>query len=483
MVDERRKRIPQPWLWAVAGAALVFVFVFVVAPSLLIRPPKTGLSPADELKARNDVRTTLVQALAGLAVAGGLVVTYRTYRQNRAEQDRTYERELYAKAVEQLGHGKAPVRLGALYSLERLAEDKPERRQTIVNVICAYLRMPFSPIRPAIKPEPRTTKAAGEAASESEARTDGIGDTSRQERDDIWWQEREVRLTAQRILAEHLRDDRSKDKRAADPPNSRFWPNIRLNLVGATLIDFSLENWTVADADFSWATFSGFNLFSGATFDDFARFNRATFDGFAMFDGVTFGGDAVFAAATFTVGADFRWTTFSGLASFGAATVSGVMFHRATFSRKAVFQVATFRDDAEFEEATFEGDADFNGAAFGGDARFIGTTFKGDARFDDATFEGDARFVGATFNGRTIFDDASFSGNARFDTAIYNGGDNSLSFKRSRVLSSSDGHVWPTGLRLGQDSSHEYTVVRANDGLDTGVKPEEPPAAGTAGGA
>ena len=88
--NEFRKRILRPWLWVLAGAALVgvLVFVFVVAPSLLIGPPPKGLSAADELKARNDVRTTLVQALAGLAVAGGLVVTYRTYRQN-AEQDRT----------------------------------------------------------------------------------------------------------------------------------------------------------------------------------------------------------------------------------------------------------------------------------------------------------------------------------------------------------------------------------------------------------
>lgn len=147
MADGSPRRIPQPWLWALAGAVLVsvFVFVFAVAPSLLIGHPPNGLSAADELKARNDVRTTLVQALAGLAVADGLIVTYRTYQQNRAEQDRTYERELYAKAVEQLGHEKAPVRLGALYSLERLAQDKPERRQVVVDVICAYLRMPFSP--------------------------------------------------------------------------------------------------------------------------------------------------------------------------------------------------------------------------------------------------------------------------------------------------------------------------------------------------
>ena len=82
------------------------------------------------------------------------------------EQDRTYERELYAKAVEQLGHEKAPVRLGALYSLERLAEDKPERRQIIVDVICAYLRMPFAPTAPASKPEAAATEDPGEPDTE-----------------------------------------------------------------------------------------------------------------------------------------------------------------------------------------------------------------------------------------------------------------------------------------------------------------------------
>jgi hypothetical protein len=36
-----------------------------------------GRNDRQRLKAENDVRTTLVQALAGLAVAGGLIVTYR----------------------------------------------------------------------------------------------------------------------------------------------------------------------------------------------------------------------------------------------------------------------------------------------------------------------------------------------------------------------------------------------------------------------
>ena len=88
-----RKRVITPWLWALIGlvGALLVVFALVVGPWLFTRFPHEGITAEQELKAKNDVRTTLVQALAGLAVAGGLVVTYRTYRQNRIEQDRTYE--------------------------------------------------------------------------------------------------------------------------------------------------------------------------------------------------------------------------------------------------------------------------------------------------------------------------------------------------------------------------------------------------------
>ena len=437
MVDERRKRIPQQWLWAVAGAALigVFVFVFAIAPSLLIGPPPKGLSAADELKARNDVRATLVQALAGLAVAGGLIVTYRTYRQNRAEQDRTYqlnqteqqrayerelharaeqdriyERELYAKAVEQLGHEKAPVRLGALYSLERLAQDKPERRQTIVDVICAYLRMPFSAMAPTSKPE--AAQEPGERRTQPETTTDGG--------DDTWRQERQVRLTAQRILAEHLRDDRAEDKRSTDPASPRFWPDIRLDLADATLIDFHLYNGVMADAKFRRATFSGITDFSGATFSGNAEFRGATFSGDAWFRGATFKGDAWFRGATFSGGAEFGEATFKGVARFGGMTFSG----------RAWFDGATFSGDARFGVATFKGDASFGGA-----------TFKGDAEFGRATFKGDAEFGRATFKG----------------------GKGSLSFGGSAVLSPDAPHAWPMGWCLGPDGSGGYTVVSANN--------------------
>ena len=36
------------------------------------------------------------------------------------------------------------MRLAGLYALERLGKANPEHRQTIVDVLCAYLRMPLN---------------------------------------------------------------------------------------------------------------------------------------------------------------------------------------------------------------------------------------------------------------------------------------------------------------------------------------------------
>ena len=310
-----------------AAAAVVVVAIAVTTWLLTIA---SGAKPGtDQANSRLDAVRTGLAAGAGVGAAVGLMLAFR--RQHHQEivtdltdRDATERRitELYTKAVEQLGSDKAPVRLGGLYALERLAQDNPAHRQTIVNVICAYLRMPFSPTPPASKPQPEATEDQGEPAPETETRTDGIGAT--------WQQERQVRLTAQRILAEHLRDDRAKDQRSTEPASPRFWPDIRLDLAGATLIDFNLENCAMVDANFEGATFSGV-----------AAFEEATIRGTAWFLGATFTSGAGFAAVT------FRDAWFDG----------------ATF-RGASFIAATFRRVASFNQVTFGGRADFGGAIF-----------------------------------------------------------------------------------------------------------------------
>ena len=57
-----------------------------------------------------------------------------------AEADALAKR--YQEAATQLGHDKAAVRLAGLYAMARLADDWPEQRQSCVDVLCAYLRMP-----------------------------------------------------------------------------------------------------------------------------------------------------------------------------------------------------------------------------------------------------------------------------------------------------------------------------------------------------
>ena len=52
--------------------------------------------------------------------------------------------DLYSSAAEQLGSEKAPVRIAAMLTLDRLGQDNPEHQQAVMNLLCAYLRMPFS---------------------------------------------------------------------------------------------------------------------------------------------------------------------------------------------------------------------------------------------------------------------------------------------------------------------------------------------------
>jgi len=333
--------------------------------------------------------------------------------------------ELYTTAVEQLSSDKAPVRFGGLCALERLAQDNPSHRQTAVNVICAYLRMPFSPTAPATQPELEAAEGQNEPGTGSDTEADGMGDT--------WQQERQVRLTAQRILAEHLRDDGVEDQQSADPPSSRFWDSIRVDLAGATLIDFNLVNGVMADANFQRAAFSGDASFTGAAFGGAARFGGAIFGGAARFGGTIFGGAARFAGATFRGNASFRGTAFRGDASFPEAAFQGdALFGEATFRRRARFRsvafdgvagfgAATFGGAAGFRNATFDGDAGFGEAVFGGDAGFDKAVFGGGASFDKATFINDAWFGEAVFGGNAGFDKATFRRGALFDKATFTG--------------------------------------------------------------
>ncbi|WIX88202.1 pentapeptide repeat-containing protein [Amycolatopsis sp. DG1A-15b] len=332
-----------------------------------------GLNGAELVTARLDALKIGLSVGAG---SGGVVALYLAWRRQRsteadldnreralfhqqevaastmAHQDRVAratehdaaERrltELYLKAVEQLGSVQAAVRHGGLYALERVAQDNPSQRQTVVDVICAYLRNPYTP--PPEVGGPRRSGVRRPLLRSTHVRPAAMPVPS-PESSPAWHnrlQEREVRLAAQRVLRRHLQpgDDLQQ-------PQRTFWTDIDLDLTGATLIDFTFSNCHVGTASFNGATFVGSAGFGETIFAGGAWFDRAIFSGDAWFDGVTFVGGAGFTNGTFARHAKFTGTTFANDAWFGWATFTEADFSGATFTGGALFYGATEQGSA-----------------------------------------------------------------------------------------------------------------------------------------
>jgi Pentapeptide repeats (9 copies) len=128
----RTSRLVRTILTLVVGIVVLYSAVWAL-PILLT---KTPYSP-DRMTAINDVRTTLVQLLAGGFLFAGLYFTARTLRLNREGQitDR------FSRAVDQLGNRESSdVRIGGIYALERILRESPGDHQPIVEILTAFVR-------------------------------------------------------------------------------------------------------------------------------------------------------------------------------------------------------------------------------------------------------------------------------------------------------------------------------------------------------
>ncbi|WP_447002509.1 pentapeptide repeat-containing protein [Saccharothrix isguenensis] len=289
--------------------------------------------------------------------------------------------DLYTKAVELLGGDSAAVRLGGLYALERLAQDNPRHRQTIINVVCAYLRLPY-----------KVTIETQAPTGDYDYRT-ALGDADREQ-----LQEREVRLAAQRVIADHMRPGTNQEAFL-----ETYWEGIRLDLSRAHLIDFQLDHCKF-----------------GASI-----FKRAVFHGHTVFQETRFGDDANFKESTFVGSANFARATFNGMLFLTGSHWSGgeAVFHGAHFLKEAYFDQATFNDGfTEFDGATFDSNAIFSSADFETDATFRGATFSRQATFAGSNFKYPLCLDGATFSGSTSFVYVKFLSEVSFTGAQFPGG-------------------------------------------------------------
>jgi hypothetical protein len=333
--SEKRESLPILQWWWVIIAATATIGMTVLAIWWLFNQISKESNLGVAAAKLDAIRTSLSVGIgAGGALALWLAVrrqrstelqlseNARIAAENKAHQERVVhateedlrERritDLYTKAVEQLGSSKAPVRLGGLYALERLAQNHSSHRQTIVNIFCAYLRMPYTP------------PSGFSSIVYPRQETPG----SQADKDLPLEEELHVRITAQRILINHLQ------------PNSGdqfFWPNIDLDLTAATLIDFRLEQCQVDRADFQ----------------------RSKFISTARFDQTTFRGEVWFFHCEFDL-ANFYETIFLDRAIFTGCHFEHPNFAHARFADEAFFGAARFHGLANFSSTIFEGETSF----------------------------------------------------------------------------------------------------------------------------
>jgi Pentapeptide repeats (9 copies) len=249
--------------------------------------------------------------------------------QQRLDHDRGRAAdERFAKALELLGHEADQVRVGALHALTALARTNPEYGQTTVDILCAYLRRPF------------------DHASYLDRRSVGISEPPDQ-RDDAWHdvaadRERQVRLTAQRLIVDLLPSTSEPDA-----------PDYNLDLTGAALEYFDLSHKKV-----------GTLTARSAHFYEAVSFEGARFHGPIWLTWAHMWGEA-FRANDMVCHGIAWWSNF---------TASGpVEFDRTDFRGETKFAYATFADRVSFQNCRFATSADFQNTEFLGELTFTNT--------------------------------------------------------------------------------------------------------------
>ncbi len=259
-----RRLLGSPLLWTLLSSIVVLAGV-------------TGWLLADPATSRSDALKT--GALAGGAIAA-LYGLWLNDRRRRTEEDRhEIERsrisdERFAKSIELLGNDADQVRVGAMHSLAGLARTRPEYRQTVLDVLCAYLRRPFE--HPIFDPKAKwddEDKAAAE-------------------------RERLVRRAAERLIRDIL------------PHAGTTGPTFGLNLSDARLDKLELTarrvGWFGADRsevlhhlDLENAELAGKFSLNHVTIHGQLRLTGATFERRVQMEGLTVETPVDFSTATF----------------------------------------------------------------------------------------------------------------------------------------------------------------------------------------
>ena len=396
-----------PWL-LVSGAALGLTFMIILP--IIFFQEKTG----DQLKAQSDLRLALLYTTGGAIAALGLLETYRKNTNDRTkanadinaalknqehqtkvlkEQIRQFDenafkerkaerRERYTKAVEQLGDGKAPVRMGGVYTLVGLVDEWLEEKslsdderfkegQVIINNLCAYIRSPF------------TLASHYDELSQDSPTPEGIYKDKKEEfyiDKAILDSEADVRLSIIKEIHDRIQ--------GPDKNTPGAWSDFEYDFSGSTFfypIDLT-NSYYAKPINFSDSIYQSRADFSGSTYRDEAYFGGSTYQGGADFSG-----------STYKDVADFSRSTYQGRADFSRSTYQWASFSDSTYQGWAYFSDSTYKSWAYFTGSTYQW------------ANFSDSTYKSWAYFSDSTYENETNFSGSIFYQETYFGEDGYS--------------------------------------------------------------------------
>ncbi|MDX2240281.1 MAG: pentapeptide repeat-containing protein, partial [Leptolyngbyaceae cyanobacterium bins.302] len=148
----------------VSGIAVISAIALglLIPASVRLNQDTTALhkNPTEENKREFDASLEHVKAIVGgmgtiATIVGGVVLylNFRVAKQNTEIAEDKQVTERFSKAVDQLGSDKIEVRLGGIYSLERIAKDSPADHWTIMEVLTAFVRertIPTSTAQPTV---------------------------------------------------------------------------------------------------------------------------------------------------------------------------------------------------------------------------------------------------------------------------------------------------------------------------------------------
>ena len=366
------------WLGALAvwGGALAFLLPIALNSGFGKDQDGSGL------------RQALLYDTGGVLAVITLGETHRKNSQEKEKNENDHIRQVhaerrsrYAKAIEQLGDEKAPIRLGGVYTLVGLVDewltdksikeenDRRQEGQAIINNLCAYIRSPFNLAN---------SHYILDKDNPTEEEIEGYGRENFTKHKLEFYEEKDTRQAILHEIKLRLNNGYTMDEE-----------NEKIPLEGP---------WSKFTYDFSKAIF-------------FYPFDLSG----SFFSHPVISKETVFANKFNVSGSIFNEET----------NFSNARFTRQDFSETINFKGVRFKEISKFNGAIFESKADFRRMHAESEIEFSRCHFKIGALFSGSTFK-DAYFVGAEFSeNRDLypFSDTSFS-NAKFNggTTTFRGG-------------------------------------------------------------